>query len=103
LVYGGSMMLTEVFRAAVEESGVSAEIVQISATLVTAVLLVVSLPCVAAGVGMLSFRPWARILGIVIAVLNLLNLPFGTAVAIYSFWVLLKPETEALFKAPPPA
>jgi hypothetical protein len=29
--------------------------------------------------------------------LSLFHVPIGTALALYSFWVLLKPETEALF------
>ena len=33
---------------------------------------------------------------IVISVLDLLNIPFGTALGIYGLWVLTKPETEAL-------
>jgi hypothetical protein len=40
------------------------------------------------------------VLGLVLAALNLLNVPLGTALSLYAFWVLLKPETEALFKNP---
>ena len=48
----------------------------------------------AAGVGLLKFEPWARILTIVLAVLSLLSFPFGTALGIYSMWVLLPSESE---------
>ena len=51
---------------------------------------------------MLSFKPWARILGIVLSALHLLNVPFGTAVGIYGLWALLNRETEALFTRPYP-
>lgn len=34
-------------------------------------------------------QPWARILAIVIAFLALLRFPFGTAIGIYTLWVLL--------------
>ncbi len=36
----------------------------------------------------MSRRPWARTLAIVMAVLSLLKLPFGTALGIYTLWVL---------------
>jgi hypothetical protein len=32
--------------------------------------------------------------------LELFSIPFGTALGIYGFWVLLKPETEQLFNQP---
>ena len=62
-------------------------------------LLVLSLPGVIAGVGLLNFRPWARILTIVLSALQLMNVPFGTALGIYGLWVLLQQDTERLFAA----
>jgi hypothetical protein len=44
--------------------------------------------------GLHEKQPWARILGIVLAFLSLLRFPFGTALGIYTLWVLL-PETSA--------
>lgn len=65
-------------------------------------VLAISVPGIVVGVGMLSFKPWARILGIVLSALHLLNVPFGTAVGIYGLWALLNRETEALFTRPYP-
>ena len=39
--------------------------------------------------------------GIVVAVLNLIHVPFGTAVGIYGLWVLFNKETEQLLSGPP--
>jgi zinc-ribbon domain len=39
--------------------------------------------------GLFEHRPWARILTLVIAFLALLRFPFGTALGIYTLWVLL--------------
>jgi len=47
--------------------------------------------------GLFKLKPWARILGIVMAVLCLFNFPFGTAFGIYALIILFKKETEALF------
>jgi hypothetical protein len=51
-----------------------------------------------AGLGLQRHRAQARIVTLVLAVLNLFVLPFGTALAIYSFWVLLHNDVRALFE-----
>jgi hypothetical protein len=53
----------------------------------------------AAGVGLLQYRDWARVLSIVMAVLLLFHFPIGTAVAIYAFWVLFSREGQDYFKS----
>jgi hypothetical protein len=63
-------------------------------------LLVVSLPGLIAGFGLLAYKPWARILALVLSVINLIHIPFGTVVGIYGLWVLLNKETERLFNRP---
>ncbi len=63
--------------------------------------LVVGLPGLVGGVGLLQFKSWARITVIVISALDLIHIPFGTALGIYGFWVLLNPQTEAMFNRPP--
>ena len=60
-------------------------------------VLLLSLPGVITGFGLLKFRPWARMLGIVLSALNLPGVPIGTALGVYGLWVLLQPETERLF------
>lgn len=73
------------------------------AVFIFGILLIVSAPAIVAGVGLLYYRPWARVLTIVVSALHLLNVPFGTALGIYGLWALLKPETEAMFRGLPPA
>lgn len=67
----------------------------------SSVLLVLSLPGVIAGIGLLKRKPWARILAFVIAFLAIVNVPLGTVLAGYAFWVLMKDETDAVFRAAP--
>jgi hypothetical protein len=69
--------------------------------IVFAFLLVLSVPGIIAGVGLLYFQSWARILTIVLSILDLLNIPFGTVLGIYSLWVLFKPEATRLFEQRP--
>jgi hypothetical protein len=60
-------------------------------------LLVLMLPCIALGVGLLKLRPWTRSLGAIIAILELLNFPIGTVFGVYALWVLMSPEADRLF------
>jgi len=69
--------------------------------LVFVILLCISLPGIIVGYGLLHFRPWSRLLALIMSALELFSIPFGTALGIYGFWVLLKPETEQLFSQPP--
>ena len=66
-------------------------------SVVACILLVLSIPGILGGVGLLKRWSWARILVLVLAVLNILNFPLGTAVGAYSLWVLLNEETTQLF------
>jgi hypothetical protein len=40
------------------------------------------------GYALLTRRPWGRVLAIIVAVLSLIKMPFGTALGIYTLWVL---------------
>ena len=53
---------------------------------------------VIAGWGLLDRQPWARVLSIVLGILHLLNAPFGTALGIYTLWVLLPAQSEAEYR-----
>jgi hypothetical protein len=50
------------------------------------------------GIGLLSVKPWARILTIVVSALSCLNIPFGTLVGVYSIWVLMQDDTIKMFR-----
>ena len=65
------------------------------------VILICAVPGIVAGVGLLNFRPWARILTIVLSALNLFSVPLGTAIGVYGLWTLLNAETEQLFRSSP--
>ncbi len=58
---------------------------------------VISLPGLIGGIGLLKLAPWSRVLMIVVSALDLVNVPFGTALGIYGLWALTRPETEAMF------
>jgi hypothetical protein len=64
-------------------------------------LLVLALPGIITGIGLLRLRPWARIMGIVLSILGLMAIPFGTVVGVYGLWVLFSSDTERLFAVQP--
>jgi hypothetical protein len=84
------------------DAAVALPIIGVAGTALVVFLLALSLPGIITGIGLLKFKPWARIVGIVLAVLNLINIPFGTILGIYGLWVLLNKETERLFAGGPP-
>ncbi len=67
----------------------------------TVIILITSIPEIIAGIGLIKFRPWSRILGIIVAVLNLPAFPLGTALGIYAIWVLFQDNAIKLFKPAP--
>jgi len=71
----------------------------IAGTLMIGVVAVLSLPGLAAGFGLLYFKPWARVLGIVLAAVSLIGFPWLTILGAYGLWVLLSKDTEHLFTA----
>ncbi len=53
-----------------------------------------------AGWGLLQREKWARVLALVLAFVSLFtNIPFGTALGIYTMWVLLPAESEREYDA----
>jgi hypothetical protein len=69
--------------------------------LIFAFTALLSIPGIVAGIGLLHFKPWARILAIVISILSLLHIPIGTALGFYGIWVLFSRDGQVLFERPP--
>jgi len=65
--------------------------------LVFLIIAIFSLPGLIGGIGLLQYKPWARILMLIVSALDLMGFPFHTALGIYGLWVLLNKETERLF------
>ena len=61
-------------------------------------VLILSVPNIIAGAYLFKYRNWARILCIVLSMLNLMSFPLGTALGVYGLVVLFNEKTVALFK-----
>lgn len=64
---------------------------------VAVIIIIFCAPGLIAGIGLLKHYAWARILTLILGCLNLISVPFGTILGVYTIWVLLKEETEQLF------
>jgi hypothetical protein len=101
----GALALMLVFGITAGAAGVSgdpdaafaAPIIGITGTALVTFLVLLSLPGIIIGVGLLRLRPWARIAGIVVSIMSLIAVPFGTVLGAYGLWVLFSKDTERLF------
>jgi hypothetical protein len=96
LVLGGASAIVGT-TAPPEDAAIALPILGITGAALSMFLVALSLPGLVAGIGMLKRANWARILGIVLSALHLINIPFGTILGAYGLWVLLHTDTERLF------
>jgi hypothetical protein len=112
IVFGALGVLTAIFlmvifggitgviglNASGDDARIAIPVIGRIGALVVMFTAMLSLPSIIAGIGLLSYRPWARILTLVLSVFLLIHLPFGTALGFYGFWVLLSAQGAALFQ-----
>lgn len=66
-------------------------------TTIAGFFIVLSVPEIIGSLGLLKRKSWARILVLILAATDLIFIPIGTAIGVYSIWVLLHDETVRLF------
>ena len=107
----GALVLVFVFGGVTSAVGASGDpdarialpIIGITGMALVTCLAAVSVPSVIIGIGLIRLRPWARIAGMVISILSLMMIPFGTIIGVYGLWVLFSKDTERLFTTASPA
>jgi hypothetical protein len=95
LIFSGTVGLVSV--SGDPDAQFALPIIGITGMALVTFLTLLSLPGVIVGIGLLKLRPWARIAGIVLSILSLMMVPFGTIVGAYGLWVLFSKDTERLF------
>jgi hypothetical protein len=101
----GALLLTLIFGGAAGIVGASGDpdaalalpIIGVTGSALVAIVAGLSLPGVIVGIGLVQYRPWGRIGGIVLSIFDLIWMPFGTALGIYGLWVLLSRDSERAF------
>lgn len=64
----------------------------------SAILILQAVLAFFAAWGLLERQSWGRIVGIIAGILALWHIPFGTALGIYTLWVLLPATSEAEYR-----
>jgi hypothetical protein len=97
LLIGGFvfLLLTAIGAFAGEPDAVA--VLTIVGIFIAGLFLLLGLPGIVAGWGLLKRKPWSRILALVVGILGLVNFPIGTAIGVYTLWVLLHPESTEYF------
>ncbi|MEO8100550.1 MAG: zinc ribbon domain-containing protein [Acidobacteriota bacterium] len=62
-------------------------------------LMLTGVSAAAVGIGLLMRQSWARIAALVVGAMNLIAVPFGTFLGIYTLWALLPAEHEEEYRA----
>lgn len=62
-------------------------------------LLVLGIPTLIAGIGLLKHKSWARILTLIVGIFAFFSFPIGTLIAIYTFWVMTNDEAVTMLGA----
>jgi hypothetical protein len=102
-VFGGLASLANWSESSQNGIGaVSGGFVGLLGAAVMLVIFCVSVPGLIAGIGLLSYQRWARILTIIISALDLFAPPLHTALGIYGLWLLLSNEGSTLFERSTP-
>ncbi|MBZ5559841.1 MAG: hypothetical protein LAO77_21440 [Acidobacteriia bacterium] len=95
LVFGGVAGI--VGASGDPQATIAVPIIGITGIALVLFLLALSLPSVIVGIGLIGYRPWARVAGIVLSIFGMMLVPFGTVLGIYGVWVLFSKDTEKLF------
>lgn len=68
-------------------------------TFIGLLMAALAIPGMIAGWGLLKRKSWGRVLGIIVGIFSLMNFPLGTAIGVYTLYVLLQEEAPAYFAA----
>jgi hypothetical protein len=115
LAVGGLMLVLALFLAVTmggvagivgataepEDAAIAIPVLGFAGTALAAFFALFALPSLITGYGILNFKPWARIVGIVLSAISLIFVPVGTIIGAYGLWVLLNKNTEQLFNTGP--
>ena len=97
MLFGGLAAVVG-FNAPLDDSVVAVPVLALIGGIAASLIIVLSLPRLIAGLGLLKHRNWARILTMIVSVIGLIDFPVGTALGGYGLWVLLHRDAAPLFE-----
>jgi O-antigen/teichoic acid export membrane protein len=96
----GSLIIFFIFSFAgsfVVDDEVATMVLKFIGSFLPLIIFLASLVGLTGGIGLLSYKKWARVLVLVVAAIGCVNFPLGTLKGVYSFWVLMQDESIKLF------
>jgi hypothetical protein len=97
LIFGGAYGIVGMVTRQTPQAAIALPFIAMIGGAISLFLLIVSIPAIIAGIGLYSFKPWSRLLAIIVSALHIPNIPFGTALGIYGLWVLLSDDSQRYF------
>ena len=95
----GGIIVTTLFTGIGVAVGDSTVITILSTigTVVGLLLAGMAILAIVVGYGLLTRRPWSRIMAIVLGIFSLPNFPLGTMIGVYTLWILLQEAANNYF------
>ncbi len=81
------------------DSAIAAPIIVTVGFIIASFFILLGLPAIVGGWGLMHYRRWSRVLMIIVSFFHLFHIPLGTALGIYGFWVLLNDESRRILES----
>jgi len=94
---GGALAISTGTSPVAVRSPMAAQVTAITLAILSFIALVWAILHLWIGRAVGAYRPWARTLALGLAVVNMVLLPFGTALGAYACWVLLRDDGRRVF------
>ena len=88
----GLFFASSVAHFVIQDSVVARTLGPLLLTIVGGTILLIAVGGILVGLGLKDRKPWARVVAISLGVIALFHPPFGTALGIYTLWVLMSDE-----------
>jgi hypothetical protein len=98
LLIGVALFIILTAAGVLSEDETAVGVLAIIATVIMFIFLIIAIPSIVAGIGVLMRREWGRITALVVGVLSLVDIPIGTALGVYTIWILMNDEMRPLFQ-----
>ncbi|MBI5029781.1 MAG: hypothetical protein HZB51_04585 [Chloroflexi bacterium] len=101
LLVAMSMFVLMMFVGGLVRDSEARMILPVVGTILPTIMGLLTLPDFIAAFGLLARKRWARILGVVVGILNLPGFPMGTMIGAYAIFVLMQDAATNYFASPP--
>lgn len=97
LLAGAALLIIIVGAGLISGESDAIIITGIVGILIGGLMTLLAIPGIIAGVGLLRFKSWARVLALILAVLKLPGFPLGTVLSLYTIFSLVNHDAGKVF------